>query len=94
MYNTSYYSDGPGKLHFRTKDAIFIPMVTMKGGPVTMATDSRIARLAEQQTEKPGAILMQVRVPGAARDFSPRVDFQCRLSYGVRTAQMLSLIHI
>ena len=28
-------------------------------------------------TEKPGAILMQVRVPGVARDFSPRVNFQC-----------------
>ena len=27
----------------------------------------------------------QVRFPGAARDFSPRVNFQCRLSYGVRT---------
>ena len=28
---------------------------------------------------------MQFRFPGAARDFSPRVNFQCRLSYGVRT---------
>ena len=27
----------------------------------------------------------QLRLPGAARDFSPRVNFQCRLSYGVRT---------
>ena len=27
----------------------------------------------------------QVRFPCAARDFSPRVNFQCRLSYGVRT---------
>ena len=27
----------------------------------------------------------QVRFPGAARDFSPRVNFQCRLSYGVCT---------
>ena len=26
-----------------------------------------------------------VRFPGAARDFSPRVNFQCRLSYSVRT---------
>ena len=29
--------------------------------------------------------LMQVRFSGAARDFSPRVNFQCRLCYGVRT---------
>ena len=28
---------------------------------------------------------MQVRFLGAARDFSPRVNFQCRLSYGVCT---------
>ena len=27
----------------------------------------------------------QIRFPGAARDFSPRVNFQCRLSYGIRT---------
>ena len=27
----------------------------------------------------------QVPFPGAARDFSPRVNFQCRLSYGVHT---------
>ena len=28
---------------------------------------------------------MQVWFPGAVRDFSSRVNFQCRLSYGVRT---------
>ena len=28
-------------------------------------------------TEKPGIILTRVRVPDAARDFSPRVNFQC-----------------
>ena len=33
-----------------------------------------------------GTLLTQVRFPGEARDFSPRVDFQCRLSYGVRTS--------
>ena len=27
-----------------------------------------------------------VRVPGTAREFSPRISFQCRLSYGVSTA--------
>ena len=32
-----------------------------------------------------GALPTHVPFPGAARDFSPRVHFQCRLSYGVRT---------
>ena len=36
--------------------------------------------------DKPGAVLTWVRVPGTARNFSPRVIFQCRLSYGARTA--------
>ena len=45
-----------------------------------------IAQLLEHPTEKPGAVLSRVRVPGEARDFSPRVYFQCRLSYGVRIA--------
>ena len=45
-----------------------------------------MAQLVERPTEMPGAILTRVRVPGAARDFSPRVKVQCRLSYGVRTA--------
>ena len=39
------------------------------------------APLVERATEKPDTILVRVRVPGAARDFSPRVSF----SYGVRT---------
>ena len=30
-------------------------------------------------------LLMQVRFPGAARGFLPRVNFQCRLSFSVRT---------
>ena len=33
-----------------------------------------------------GTSLTQVRFPCAARDFSPRVSFQCRLSSGVRTS--------
>ena len=32
-----------------------------------------------------GTLLTQVQFPGAARDFSPRVNFQCKLSEGVRT---------
>ena len=45
-----------------------------------------VAQLVERPAEKPGTILTRVRVPGAARDFSPTVSFQYRLSYGVRTA--------
>ena len=44
-----------------------------------------MAQLVECPTEKPGTILMWVRVSGAARDFPPRVHFQCRLSYNVST---------
>ena len=41
-----------------------------------------VAQLVKHRT---GTLLTQVRIPGAARDFFPRVSFQCRLSYGVRT---------
>ena len=41
-----------------------------------------VAHLVEHRT---GMLPMQVRFPGAAKDFSPRVNFQCRLSYGVHT---------
>ena len=41
-----------------------------------------VAQLVQRRTGTP---LAQVRLPGAAGDFSPRVNFQCRLSYGVRT---------
>ena len=40
----------------------------------------RIAQLVERPAEKPGAILTRVRVLGAAREFSHRVNFKCRLS--------------
>ena len=42
------------------------------------------AQLLERPTKKPGAIRTRVRVPTAARDVSPRVNFRCRLSYAVR----------
>ena len=42
-----------------------------------------VAQFVEHRTGTP---LTQVRFPGAARDFSLRVNFQCRLSYGVRTS--------
>ena len=41
-----------------------------------------VAQLVERPTGTPP--LRQVRFPGAARDFSARVNFQCRLSYCLR----------
>ena len=41
-----------------------------------------VAQLVEHRTSE---LLTQVRIPRAVRDFFPRVNFQCRLSYGVRT---------
>ena len=38
--------------------------------------------MVEHRTRTPPT---QVRFPGAAKDFFPRVNFRCRLSYGVRT---------
>ena len=42
-----------------------------------------VAQLVREHRTDP--LPTQVRFPGAVRDFSPRVKFQCRLSYGVRT---------
>ena len=42
-----------------------------------------VAQLVEHRTGTPPT---QVRFHSAARDFSPRVNFQCRLSFGVRTS--------
>ena len=52
-----------------------------------------IAQLVEYLTKKPGAILRQVQVPGAARDFSPRVSFLRRLTDGVRAAIVCNRMH-
>ena len=41
-----------------------------------------VAQLVKRQTGTP---LGQVRFNGVAKDFSPRVNFRCGLSYGVRT---------
>ena len=41
-----------------------------------------VAQMVEHQTS---TLPMQVRFPSAARDLSPGVNFQCRLSYGVCT---------
>ena len=52
-----------------------------------------IAQLVEHPTEKPGAILILVWVPSVARDFSPRVDLLCRISYSVHTAPTCNRMH-
>ena len=51
----------------------------------------RMAQLVEGQTEKPGAILMiRVWFPSGSvtRDFTPRINFQCRLCYSVCTTPL------
>ena len=50
------------------------------GGDV--AGDGDVGQLVEHRTDTPPT---KVRFPGAARDFSPRVNFKCRLTSRVRT---------
>ena len=45
-------------------------------------TGGDVAQLVEHRTDTPRT---QVRFPGAARDFSSRVNFECKFSYDVRT---------
>ena len=52
-----------------------------------------MAQLVERPAGKPVALLMCVRVLGAARDCSPSQNFQCRLSYGVHTAPVCNRMH-
>ena len=49
-----------------------------------------IAQLVERRTGTP---LTQVQFPRRARDFSPRVNFQCRLAYCVCTALWFNRMH-
>ena len=56
--------------------SFFNPKIVFKKPPCSSYTTCAI---------RTGTPLTQVRFPGAARDFSPRVNFQCRLSFGVRT---------
>ena len=49
---------------------------------LTIIRGGDVAQLVEHRTGTPPT---QVRFPGAAEDFSPRVNFQCRLFYFVRT---------
>ena len=48
------------------------------------------AQLVEHRTGTP---LTQVRFPGAARDFSPRINFQCRLSYRCPCTPVYNCMH-
>ena len=48
----------------------------------TNIVGEKAVQLVERRTGTP---LTKVRFPDAAREFSPRVSFQCRLSYGVST---------
>ena len=50
---------------------------------VTNGQETGVGGNVAQLVER--APLTQVRFLGAAKDFSPVVQFQCRLSYGVRT---------
>ena len=50
---------------------------------VGLCRGGEVAQLVEHRT---GTLPTQVRFPGAARDFSPRVNCQCRLSNGVRSS--------
>ena len=66
--------------------------------PIIMEQDifnlgTRIAQLVQCPTEMSLAILKVVRVPGAAREFSSRVNLQCRLSYGVPAAHVCNRSH-
>ena len=54
-------------------------------------TGGDIAHLVEHRTSTP---LTQVRFPGTARDFSPRDNVQCRLSYGVQPTPVRNRMHL
>ena len=53
---------------------------------------ARIAQLVERSTEKPDAILTRVRVPGAATDLSPRVNFPGNVDSGTVSAHSLCAV--
>ena len=74
------------------KNLLFIFLSVFKDPNNTLG--AWIAQLEECPTEKPGATLTQVRVPGAARDFSPSVNFQCRLTVSIQPPCSLTRINI
>ena len=61
--------------------------------PAQLNSGAGIAQLAECLTEKPGTTLTRVAVPGTAKDFSPRVNFQRGFSYCICTAPACCRMH-
>ena len=53
-----------------------------------------MARLVERPTEKPGAILTRVRVPGVARDLSPSQFSVRTLTVSVQPLRAITCISI
>ena len=64
--------------HDVTSSIVEIPKVRV---PCNTALNlgATIAQLVQHPTENPGTTLTQVWIPGGERDFSPRVNCQCRL---------------
>ena len=85
------------KIYYHITPRLHVHLIsTTKTYTITVAYQStgvRIAQLVQRLTEKPGTILTHVQVPGAARDFSPRVGFYSRLCYGVHTAPVCGHMH-
>ena len=52
---------------------------------VSIVNNNGVGNVAQLVEHRTGTSPTQVRFPGAARDFSPRVNFQCRLCYSVCT---------
>ena len=90
----------PGFLHLRVnggEDIICLPLREQRAICLKCIDkkgwDGDVAQLAEHRTGTPPT---QVRFHGAARDFYPRVNSQCRLSYGVHPPPppMCSRMHL
>ena len=75
--------------------ARFVELDTIGGSanPRSVQIKAVEVQLTECHIEKPNAVLTRVRFPSEARHFSPRVNFHCRLFWGVRTAPVCSCIH-
>ena len=61
---------------------LFIQHFLHRRPPLLRYVGGDVAQVTERRTGTP---LRQVRFPGAAKVFSPRVDYQCRHFYRVRT---------
>ena len=55
------------------------------GKPLWTRPSAGVGMYLSWLEHRTGTLLTQIRFPGAARVFPPRVNFQCRFSYGVRT---------